>query len=178
MSVSVPNENLYSTWEQFRVTGFPHGVLNGTVPRFGITIQLTAANLLALQTTAIQLIDAPMTGGGLLTPPAGFALFPIRMAAEYVFGTTAYTIANADNAFQIEYTGKTTALLSMLVTGLVDQAASTFADNRATSPGAKIAVTNIANLGLEVKLVGTTPALTLGNGTVYLTLDYTAIPLF
>lgn len=66
----------------------------------------------------------------------------------------------------------------MLVTGLVDQAASTFADNRATSPGAKIAVTNIANLGLEVKLVGTTPALTLGNGTVYLTLDYTAIPLF
>jgi hypothetical protein len=178
MAVTIVNSSLYPAWEQFSVTGFPNGVLNGTVPRFGKTIELLSADLLALQTTAIQLVSAPLTGGGIMTPPAGFVLFPIRMAAEYVYNSTAYTIANADNAFQIEYTGKTTALLSMLVTGLVDQTASTFADNRATSPGAKIALTNAANLGLEVKLIGTTPALTLGNGVVYLTLDYTAIPMF
>jgi hypothetical protein len=178
MAVKVVNSSLYPAWEQFSVTGYPNGVLNGTVPRFGATIMLASADLLALQTTAVQLVSAPVTGAGIMLPPAGFALFPIRAAFEYVYNSTAYTIANSDNAFQIEYTGKTTALLSMLATGLVDQTASTYADNRATSPGAKIAITNAANLGLEVKLIGTTPALTLGNGTVYITLDYTCIALY
>jgi len=117
------------------------------------------------------------TGLGNLIPTGGYAFYPVDMSAQYQFVTTAYTIANADNAIQIEFVGKATALLSLLVTGLVDQAASTLAVNNRTSPGAKIARTNCANLGLEVKLIGTTPALTLGDGTLHLKGFYRIIPL-
>jgi len=169
----------FNPWmQQFALTGFPNGVdLHG----FGVraaTFQLTSANLLALQTTAITLVAPPMLGGGITTPPGGYVFFPVQLLAEYVFGGTAYTIANADNAFQIEYVGKSTALLSMLVTGLVDQTASTQARNLATNPGPKISLANSANLGLEVKLIGTTPALTLGNGTVNLYLQYGVACMF
>jgi hypothetical protein len=171
-------ETLNPWWEQFAITGFPSGlVISGQVYR-GTKYQLTTAQLLALQTTAVTLVPAPVTGGGISTPPAGFAYYPTRLKAEYIFNSTAFTIANADNAFQIEYVGKSTALLSMLVTGLVDQSASTIAVNSVTTPGPKIALANCANLGLEVKLIGTTPALTLGNGAVNLFLEYTIIPLF
>ncbi len=75
--------------------------------------------------------------------------------------------------------GKTTALMSILATGLVDQTASTVTLYPATpTPNLQIAVTNCANLGLEVKLAGTTPALTLGLGSLHLALGYTILPLF
>jgi hypothetical protein len=35
----------------------------------------------------------------------------------------------------------------------------------------------MANLGLELKLLGTTPALTLGDGTVIVTLGYEVLVL-
>ena len=178
-AVGVSPESLYQMWEQFQFTSFPNGAVNGTEPEISIRYVLTSAQLLALQTTAVTLVTAPISSAlGNITPPAGYAFIPLSLRAEYVFGGTAYTIGNADNAFQIEYVGKTTALLSMTVTGLVDQAVSTIALNATTVSTAKIANTNVANLGLEVKLVGTTPALTLGNGTVHLALGYTIIPLF
>lgn len=136
-----------------------------------IALQLTTAQLLALQTTAVQLVPAPVIG-------PGYQLYPTSLYAEYVFNSTAYTIANADNAFQIEYTGKTTSLLSMTVTGLVDQVVSTAAVQQVILAGAKIAKTNCNGLGLEVKLAGTTPALTLGNGVVNLVLGYDIVTLF
>jgi hypothetical protein len=169
-------------WQQFMLTGFPSGIALGGIPIRGASYQLSSAQLLALQTTAVTLWPPPgeviVTGAGGQTPPNGYALVPIRLEAEYIYGTTAYTVGNADNAFQIEYVGKATALLSMAVTGLVDQTTNMIAFNNVTSPSAKISIANSANLGLEVKLVGTTPALTLGNGTVYLHLLYGIIPLF
>jgi hypothetical protein len=65
----------------------------------------------------------------------------------------------------------------MTATGLVDQGANTMATNDIPVVGSKISLANSANLGLEVKLVGTTPALTLGNGTVVLYLTYDLIAL-
>lgn len=136
-----------------------------------VALQLTSAQLLALQTTAVQLVAAPVIG-------PGYQLYPTSLYAEYVFNSTAYTIGNADNAFQIEYTGKTTSLLSMTVTGLVDQVASTCCVFQPVLGGAKIAKTNCNGLGLEVKLAGTTAALTLGNGVVNLVLGYDIVTLF
>jgi len=180
MSQVLP-EALNQFWEQFTLTGYPNGNIEGTIPRLGLSYQLSSAQLKALQTTAVLLVPPPASPSGLgnLVPPAGYAFFPSSLRAEYVFGATAYTIGNADNAFQIEYVGKTTALLSMTVTGLVDQTASTIAFTPGTqTANLKISVANSANLGLEVKLVGTAAALTLGDGTVYLHLGYTILPLF
>lgn len=178
-SLGVSPETLNQFWDQFDLSGFPNGVVEGTDAHLGMRIVLTSAQLLALQTTAVQLVAAPVsTGLGNLVPPKGYLLQPTSIKAEYQFNTTAYTIGNADNALQIEFTGKTTALLSMTVTGLVDQTASTIALGATTVSTAKIALTNCANLGLEVKLVGTSPALTLGDGTVHLALNYAILPLF
>jgi len=151
---------------------FPSGKYKA-LPQGGglVALQLTSAQLLALQTTAVQLVPAPTIGGA-------YQLYPTTLYAEYVYKTTAYTIGNADNAFQIEYTGKTTALISMTVTSLVDQTASTNCVVQATVAGSKISKANSSSLGLEVKLVGTTAALTLGDGVVNLVLGYDAITLF
>jgi len=168
----------FSQWlDQFRPTGFPNGIETQGITKLAVSYQLTSAQLLALQTTAVTLVPAPVTSN-IPAPPNGYLFYPTALEAEYVYNTTAYTIGNADNAFQIEYVGKSTALLSMLVTGLVDQTAVTVARNSVTSPGSKIAKANCANLGLEVKLIGTTPALTLGDGKVNLYLEYNVYCLF
>lgn len=180
-SLGISPEVMAPFWEQFGFTGHPNGIASmGIAQDCAVVYQLTTAQLLALQTTAVQLIAAPITSGlpSYLVPPGGFAFVPTTMTAEYKFGGTAFTIGNADNAFQLEYTGKATSLLSMTVTGLVDQAASTLATNDIPVVGSKISLANSANLGVEVKLVGTTPALTLGNGTVYLYVTYTTIAMF
>jgi len=178
-ALGVSPEVLNKFWEQFQLTGFPNGTIDGTYAFVGIRQILSSAQLLALQTTAVQLVSPPVTSGlGNAVPPAGFVYVPTTLRAEYKFGATAYTIANADNAFRIEYTGKTTSLLDLTVTGLVDQTASTFAIAQTSSSTAKFSLTNCANLGLEVKLAGTTPALTLGDGTVHLSLGFNIVPLF
>jgi len=177
-ALGVSPEQLNQVWEQFQLSGFPNGVVVGTMPILGVRYVLTTAQLLALQTTAVLLVSPPIASGlGNITPSKGYAFVPTSLRAEYVFNTTAFTIANADNAIQIEYVGKTTALLSLTVTGLVDQTASTLALGATTTSTAKIALTNCANLGLEVKLAGTTPALTLGDGSLHLALGYTILPL-
>lgn len=173
-SLGISPETLNQFWEQFQFSGNPNGAVLGTVASdVSVTYQLTSAQLLALQTTAVQLVAPPVTTGlGNLVPTNGYLFSPTFMVAEFVKKTTAYTIGNADNAFQLEYTGKSTSLLSMTVTGLVDQAANTYAYASSVVAGGKISLANSANLGLEVKLVGTTPALTLGDGTVYLNVLY------
>src|SRR6267142_3606780 len=68
-------------------------------------VVLTTAQLLAIQTTAINIVPAP---------GAGFLLVPLQLVAQYKFGATAYTLANADNAFRLQFTGKTVSLASFL----------------------------------------------------------------
>lgn len=179
-ALGISPESLNQFWAQFLFSGNPNGAVMGTVASdIGASATLTTALLLALQTTAVQLVAPPViTGGTISVPVGGFLYVPTALTADYDFEGTAFTIANGDNAFQIEYTGKTTNLLSMAVTGLVDQAADTVATNFAAATGTKIAAANAANLGLEVKLTGTTPALTLGNGNVTLNLLYNVYVLF
>jgi hypothetical protein len=147
---------------------FKHGVVAQGKFIAQVVYQLTSAQLLALQTTAIQLVGAF---------GAGWALLPTSMSVQYKYGTTAYTIGNADNRFQIEYTGKSVNLLSSLATGLVDQTVNEIVTARPAVIGVITAQTAMANLGLELKLLGTTPALTLGDGTVIVTLGYEVLVL-
>ena len=144
------------------------GVISQGLLNVQAVYTLSSAQLLALQTTAVQIVIAP---------GAGFAVIPTSITAQYKFNTTAYTIANADNALQIEYTGKTTNLVKVLATGLADQTVNEITTVWPAVAGTDLAQTNEANLGLEVKLTGTTPALTLGDGTITLTLRYTVLVL-
>jgi hypothetical protein len=156
-------------------TAFPLGLSIGSVGRATVAYQLTTAQLLALGATPVQLVPAPGV------PPKGFGrqlvLLPVRLRAEYIFNATAFTLGNADNVFQIEYTGKAVSLIQAAAAGLVDQVADRF-----VSIGVPIAVGNeafsaAAGLGLEVNLTGTTAALTLGDGSVVLTLTYDVVVL-
>jgi hypothetical protein len=168
----------FSFWmEQFRATVLQNGLVQGTIPQFGLTYQLTSAQLLALNTTAVQLVPAPTTGQGVPLPPNGFAYYVSKLKGEYVYGGTAYTIGGSSPLIQIEYTGKAVSLASLNPTGLVDQTVPTIQVAGATS-GTNFNLSACQNLGLEVKLGGTTPTLTLGNGSLYLHMEYTVIPLF
>ena len=151
-------------------TAFPFGVIESGRLTQRVTYLLTSAQLKTLQTTAVQLVAAP---GAVIQ----FVLVPTRMVVEYEFGTVTYTIGNADNAFQIEYTGKATNILKTNATGLVDQATDAYINVYPAVAGTVFLAANAYNLGLEVKLVGTTPALTLGDGQVQISLDYDVLPL-
>jgi len=132
-------------------------------------VVLTTAQLLAIQTTAINIVPAP---------GAGFLLVPLQLVAQYKFGATAYTLANADNAFRLQFTGKTVSLASFLAVGLVDQVVNEVGWVIPVTPITAIAQTNAANLGLELKLaIGTTPALTLGDGSLTITLEYAVVAM-
>src|SRR5229473_1105268 len=121
---------------QLTPTAFPAGIMaSGRFP-LRTTYQLSSAELKALQTTAIQLAPAP---------GVGFALVAKSMVLQYKFLTTAYTIGNADNIFQIEYTGKTTNVLSTLATGLVDQVVNKIVDAHKAVAGVIIAQSNREN---------------------------------
>lgn len=148
-------------------TSHPYGVNSMGMPLGNAIYQLSSAQLLTLQTTAVSLVAAP---------GANLMLVPFGMTLKYKYGTVAYTIGNADNAFRIEYAGQTTALVTANATGLANQTADTVVSVLAAAAG-NIAQANAANLGLEVKLAGTTPALTLGNGTVTVNLRYTIVPV-
>lgn len=172
-SLGISPEALMQMWQQFQLHGFPNGAVIGTVASdLSVSLLLTSAQLLALQTTAVQLVAPPvLTGGTISLPPKGFLYVPETLTLEYRFGGTAYTIAGTTPVFQIEYTGKAVNLLSMTPTGLVDQGADTVATTD-LGVGPIISLANSANLGLEIKLGGTTPQLTLGNGTVYVHMLY------
>lgn len=176
MATQLNAKTLQQGFSQFNSTLFS-GLNVGRGVQKSVVWQLLAADLLALPTTKIQLVAAPNS-----TPPAvlgqsTFILLPGAAYFQYKYNTTAYTVANADNTFQIEYTGKTTALVSQAATGLMTLTAD--AGVRPATVNAGILTTaNSANLGLELTLVGTTPALTLGDGLLYLQLDYTVAPIF
>lgn len=149
-------------------TAFPFGLLVSGKLNMRSTYTLSVAQLKALQTTAVQLVAAP---------GVGFTLVPFQCVLQFKFATTAYTIGNADNAFQIEYTGKSTNIVKTNATGLVDQASSQLIMVSPAVAGTVFSQANSTNLGLEIKLVGTTPALTLGDGLVNVSLDYGVLPL-
>jgi hypothetical protein len=139
-----------------------------------VEYQFTSAQLLALPGTKVQLVASPPV------PPHGFgsafALVPEAWFVQFKPKTTAYTLGNADNKFQVQYTGQATGLLQAAAAGLVDQAAGTVVRTAALAAG-NLAQAVVAGLGLEMSLVGTTPALTLGDGSVIIFMHYSIVDL-
>ena len=123
---------------------------------------LTVAELLALPTPVI------------LIPTAGpnTVIVPQMIFMQYKHNTTAYTIANADNMFTFQWATGQSADVSIYATGLVDQSANAIAYTSATDIGTPALATQAVNSSFEVILTGTTPALTLGNGSVAITTAY------
>lgn len=158
----------------YPLTNYPSGVNSRKRPVMGSAVVLTSAQLLALQTTAVVIEPSPSTLA--VAGKVNLLLVVEGMTLEYVFNSVAYTIGNADNAFQLEYIGKAVALASATATGLVDQGASTNISVLASAAG-KLSNANSANLGFELKLVGTTPALTLGNGTLKCVVRWSVVAL-
>lgn len=173
-------DTLAPGFSAFSSTGFPNGVAIG--PRGvqqSVVVQLLPADLLALPGTKVQLVPSPTA-----TPPAvpgtsgaNYILIPGRAYFQYQFKTTAYTLGNADNTFQIEYTGKAVALVSQAANGLVTLVSSAGVNAPQVAAGI-LTLVNSSNLGLELTLVGTAPALTLGDGLLYITLEYTIVTVF
>jgi len=158
----------------YSLTQFQNGIASMGIPQMGATLTLTSAQLKALQTTPVTIFPSPSTVQ--IDGKVNIGLIPERISAQYKFVTTAYTLGNADNAFRLEYIGKAVALASIPAAGLVDQAASTFNTIGAIALGNE-ALTAFANLGFELKLVGTAPALTLGDGLLEIQLKFFAFPL-
>src|SRR5882724_2005596 len=158
----------------YTFTNFPNGIASMGVPAMGAQVTLTAAQLLALQTTAVVIFPSPSTVQ--IDGVVNLVLVPKRIYVEYKFVTTAYTLGNADNAFQLEYVGKAVALATVPAAGLVNQVASRIITVGPVAVGNEV-LTACANLGFELKLVGTTPALTLGDGTLVVSLEFSAFAL-
>jgi hypothetical protein len=158
----------------YSLTQFQNGLNIMGVPAMGAQLTLTSAQLKALQTTAVVLFPSPSTVQ--IDGVVNIVLFPKRLSVEYKFGTVAYTLGNADNAFQLEYVGKAVALATVPAAGLVDQVASRFVTVGPVAVGNE-ALTACANLGFELKLVGTTPALTLGDGLLAVSLEFSGFAL-
>ena len=158
----------------YSLTQFPFGLSSMGVPAMGVQFTLTSAQLKALQTTAVVIFPSPSTVQ--IDGTVNIVLFPKRLSVEYKFLTTAYTLGNADNAFQLEYVGKAVALATVPAAGLVDQVANRFVTVGPVAVGNE-ALTACANLGFELKLVGTTPALTLGLGSLSVSLEFSAFAL-
>jgi hypothetical protein len=163
----------------FSPTGFPSGAMLGPMIRTAVVWQLLAADLLALPGTKIQLVPSPTANPPAVpgTSGANYILIAGRTYFQYQFKTTAYTLGNADNTFQIEYTGKAVALVSQAANGLVTLTSSAGVNAPQVNAGI-LTVANSANLGLELTLVGTAPALTLGDGLLYVTMEYSIVTIF
>jgi hypothetical protein len=154
----------------YPLTQFQSGINSRLRPVMGSAIILTSAQLLALQTTAIVIEPSPSLLA-VTSSKVNLLLVLERMTLEYIFNSVAYTITGTSN-FVIEYIGKTTALATASATGLVDQTASGNVSVAALNAG-NMSNVNSVNLGFEMKLTGTTPALTLGNGTLKVVLNWT-----
>jgi hypothetical protein len=163
-------DNLYLP--PYHLTQFQNGINSSKRPVMGSAKTLTSAQLLALQTTAVVIEPSPSTVS--VTGTVALILQPERISLQYFFGTTAYTIGGSGVNFQLEYVGKTVALATIAATGLVDQSANTYVSVAPVAAGNQ-ANTACQNLGFELKLVGTTPALTLGDGTLKVVVDWTII---
>jgi hypothetical protein len=170
--VNAPNGWPYDSFEDYfdpQPTSYGSGIVVGGVMMKSIVVTLTSAQLLNLAATPVQILNAP----GL--PPKGFGsslvIVPETLYAQYTFGGTAYTLGNADNVVRLEHTGQAASLIQVPANGLLTAAVNTVSINQPQA-SANLAQSVVANLGIEAKVTGTTPGLTVGNGTLTLTFQY------
>jgi len=135
------------------------------------TISLTSAQLLALSVTPVQLLPAP---------GAGLYYWPIAYAMDYTFGGIAYSVTGHTQDCFITYGNPPAAATNELVvynwasatTGIIDAALSCLFQGVC---GNGLVTTSIAN---NAPLVFSAPnAVTLGNGTLKITLTYLTLPV-
>lgn len=136
------------------------GLLRTSVP-------LTSADLLNLQSVEVQLLPN-------LSGTSFYNIISVMM--KYTYGTTAYTIANTDNVFEIRYAVTSpTPIYRFLATGFVDITHDTimFTQMGSLPTSTAAQASNIITQDIAVLLTGTAPALTVGDGTVEIIVVYT-----
>jgi hypothetical protein len=140
----------------------------GLVEKNSIKLNISSAQLLAMP-TAVSLIPAPGANKMIIIESATF---------QYRYVSTAYTIAKPDDALAFVYHGKTSPIGPFIaVTNLLDQVVNTVYGVIWQQTPAPTAQTNCVNLGVDMVLQGTTPGLTLGNGTLEIVIEYSIVDL-
>lgn len=133
------------------------------------TVSLTSAQLLALSTTPVQLLPAP---------GAGFYYWPVAYAMDYTFGGTAYSSPAHTNDCFITYGNPPASAANELViyawanasSGIIEATQSCVFQGVC---GNGLVTSSIAN---NAPLMFSAPnALTLGNGTLKISLYYTIL---
>jgi len=112
----------------------------------------------------------------LAAPGAGKVLVIDSVLYRYIFGTTPYTPGNVDNNFQLSYGSDPANFLlggaSINLTGFADQSVNMIAfmaDVFYLAPGTLIEAypeTDVANQPIVLTITGTTPGVTLGDGSL------------
>jgi len=121
-------------------------------------VEISAAEILALFTTAKELVA---------TPGAGKVLEFISLTLAYDYGTVVYTIGGATN-LEVKITDKTGAAVSttQAVAGMIDQAT----DQLRLLDKLEASVTPVDNAPLCLALAGADP--TAGDGTIHAKVAY------
>lgn len=121
-------------------------------------VEISAAEILALYTTAKELVAAP---------GAGKVLEFISLMLAYDYGTVVYTIGAATN-LEVKITDKTGASVSttQAVTGMIDQAT----DQMRALDKLEASVTPVDNAPLCLALAGANP--TAGDGVIHAKVAY------
>ena len=121
-------------------------------------VEISAAEILALFTTAKELVAAP---------GAGKVLEFISLTLAYDYGTVVYTIGAATN-LEVKITDKTGASVSttQAVTGMIDQAT----DQLRALDKLEASVTPVDNAPLCLALAGANP--TAGDGVIHAKVAY------
>jgi hypothetical protein len=126
---------------------------------------VTSAQLKALNTTSVQLVAGVV----------GHYFSPIQATVEYVFGTTAYTVGGFSSfSIGIGATANEVLLGGFNTAGFVDQ---TFSQVMTVPIGSTNvtqinAITDVTGLGIYLETLPGGSALTLGNGTLKITVIY------
>lgn len=144
-------------------------VQNTAAPIYSATVLLSAAQLLALNTTPVLIAPAP---------GAGAYIFPIAFALEYIYGGAAYHTPNTNNNCFFGWTGEAinSSDAPIAFTGwgvFIEKTSSVVAFGPSgNAANAGIVLANIKNQGIQF---GVPNALTLGNGTLRVTLLYSIL---
>jgi len=152
------------------------GTVSATQMGLGTGVGL---HTLKVNVSSASLLALPGTPVVLLTTPGANSMFIVSsFTYQYRFVSTPYTIGNPGNFFTIVYHGDTTALAQNgAAVGLVDQGSNHVTWNTWAQPNVNLAQTVAVNHGLDLTLQGTTPGLTLGDGTLEVVIEYSVLDL-
>jgi hypothetical protein len=126
------------------------------------TVIVSSADLLALPGVKPIIVPAP---------GAGKVVLILSLLVRYIFGTIPYTLGNADNQLSLVYNGGNVIVPPIFAASFLDQSANqieitSFTQLDGIGDSGVAPEASIANSPIKLDLIGTTPALTLGDGTL------------